>query len=294
MGSPFSVGATCSVEHRHASDVRRSTPGGPRSGPGYAVLDHHHLIDPIRPTRGRIAISSHSAYTRCLRCAGAPRRPASGSGLSLFIPSWHAILYRPRGLQHRQFQTAMLTWPSLRDHRLGIPNIPAIRFTRGTHFGASWFTHLLRPVRLLAPLHGSDWDAPALGDFYFQAFDSSVSLPVAGYDYNSDWTPCMGLFLSRSFRKHNHLSSVVSLFDLKARFFVPTRHSGKPSRAGAVKAGRLFGDHPQGCLDSSEHGGTIECSRGQVSKMTIRGELAFERGSIAPQPCMRWVQGPEP
>ncbi len=27
MGSPFSVGATCSVEHRHASDVRRSTPG---------------------------------------------------------------------------------------------------------------------------------------------------------------------------------------------------------------------------------------------------------------------------
>jgi hypothetical protein len=27
MGSPFSVGATCSVDHRHPSDVRRSTPG---------------------------------------------------------------------------------------------------------------------------------------------------------------------------------------------------------------------------------------------------------------------------
>jgi hypothetical protein len=49
----------------------------------------------------------------------------------------------------------------------------------------------LRPARLLAPLHGSDWDAPALGDFYFQAFDGSVSLPVAGYDYNSDWTPLL-------------------------------------------------------------------------------------------------------
>jgi hypothetical protein len=49
------------------------------------------------------------------------------------------------------------------------------------------------------------------------------------------------------------------LFDLKARFFVPTRHNGKPSRAGAVKAWSLFGDHPQGLgLDSSEHGGTIE------------------------------------
>ena len=45
----------------------------------------------------------------------------------------------------------------------------------------------LRPARLLAPLHGSDWDTPALGDFYFQAFDGSVSLPVAGYDYNSGW-----------------------------------------------------------------------------------------------------------
>ena len=58
------------------------------------------------------------------------------------------------------------------------------------------------------------------------------------------------------------LPSLVSLFDLKARFFIPTCHSGKPSCAGAVKAGRLFGDHPQGFgLESSEHGCTIECSR---------------------------------
>ena len=32
--------------------------------------------------------------------------------------------------------------------------------------------------------------------------------------------------------------SSVSLFDLKARFFVPTRSSARPSRAGAVKVGR--------------------------------------------------------
>src|SRR5215510_10682718 len=31
---------------------------GPRSGPGYVVPAHHHLIGPIRPTRGRIATSS--------------------------------------------------------------------------------------------------------------------------------------------------------------------------------------------------------------------------------------------
>ena len=32
---------------------------------------------------------------------------------------------------------------------------------------------------------------PANGGFYFQAFDRSVALPVAGYDYNSDWTPLL-------------------------------------------------------------------------------------------------------
>jgi hypothetical protein len=35
-------------------------PRGPRSGPGYAVPVHHHLIGPIRPTRGHISISPSS------------------------------------------------------------------------------------------------------------------------------------------------------------------------------------------------------------------------------------------
>jgi len=35
---------------------------------------------------------------------------------------------------------------------------------------------------------------PAVGDFYYQASNGSVALPVAGYNYNSDWTPLlMGL-----------------------------------------------------------------------------------------------------
>ena len=50
-------------------------------------------------------------------------------------------------------------------------------------------SQLLRPVRLLAPLVGSDWDIPATGDFYFQASDGSVALPAAGYNYDIDWTP---------------------------------------------------------------------------------------------------------
>jgi len=37
----------------------------------------------------------------------------------------------------------------------------------------------------------------APGGFYFQAFNRSVSLPVAGYDYNSDWTSSVGGTLTR-------------------------------------------------------------------------------------------------
>jgi hypothetical protein len=37
-------------------------------------------------------IRTQAVYTRCLRCAGAPWRPASGSGLSLTVPSWHVVL----------------------------------------------------------------------------------------------------------------------------------------------------------------------------------------------------------
>ena len=137
--------------------------------------------------------------------------------------------------------------------------------------------------------------SPATEDFYFQAFNVSVSLHVAGYNYNSDWTPCMGLFLSRSFSRAAHLSSSVGFFvRSESRFFIPTRHSGKPPRAGAVKAGRLFRRPPAGLgLESSEHGCTIECSRAESARDDQR-EPAFERGSIAPQPCIRWVQGPEP
>ena len=41
--------------HRHA--VEYSTyPRGPRSGPGCSVPVRHHLIGPIRPTRGHITI----------------------------------------------------------------------------------------------------------------------------------------------------------------------------------------------------------------------------------------------
>jgi hypothetical protein len=106
---------------------------------------------------------------------------------------------------------------------------------------------------------------------------------------------CMGFSLSRSSSERQVVCpSSVSLFDLKARFFVPTRGSLTSSRAEAVKVGRhanlaACSELTRPYLDSSEHDGTL----GAIG-MTIGGEPAFGRGSVAPQPCIRWVEGPEP
>ena len=62
-------------------------------------------------------------------------------------------------------RTSMPTWPSPFDHRLGTPNIPAIRSTRGAAFRGFTGSLPLRPARLLAPLYGSDWNAQPSGTF---------------------------------------------------------------------------------------------------------------------------------
>ena len=63
-------------------------------------------------------------------------------------------------------------------------------FHVGRSFRGYTGSQLLRPARLLASLVGSDWNTcPATGGFYVQAFDGAVTLTVAGYDYDIDWTP---------------------------------------------------------------------------------------------------------
>src|SRR5258707_14109749 len=55
-------------------------------------------------------------------------------------------------------------------------------------FGATWFTHLLRPARLLAPQYGSDRLRGQRG-LLLPGFQRVR--PVAGYDCSSDWTPLL-------------------------------------------------------------------------------------------------------
>jgi hypothetical protein len=78
-----------------------------------------------------------AAYTRCLRCAGAPRRPTSGSELSLHIASCHAALSDPGEFEHRIVQIhdadMVFAMGTLARHSRYLHN----PFHVGDHFGAA-------------------------------------------------------------------------------------------------------------------------------------------------------------
>jgi hypothetical protein len=101
----------------------------------------------------------------------------------------------------------------------------------------------LRPARLLAPLHGSDWDAPALGDFYNQAFDGSVSLPVAGYNYNSGW-------ISFCWRDLHPLE--WQLASLHGQLRRRARLIGQPKSESGLRRLRRFGSVSENLLSIGE------------------------------------------
>ena len=85
----------------------------------------------------------------------------------------------------------MPTSPSPRSERLGTPNPPRNPFHAGQVFRGfpihafATACQVARPPVRIRPMRS------ATGGFYFQAFNGSVALPVAGYDYNSDWTPLL-------------------------------------------------------------------------------------------------------
>jgi len=72
-----------------------SAPGA--LAPGRVILSRSFLASRPHPplSQAHRDFADGATYTRCLRCAGAPRRPASGSELSLHIPSRHAAPYVP-------------------------------------------------------------------------------------------------------------------------------------------------------------------------------------------------------
>jgi hypothetical protein len=127
-----------------------------------------------------------ATYTRCLRCAGAPRRPASSSELSLTIPSRHAVPYVPGEIE-------IVLIPSTSDSTIGLHRVlsgsalPFILPSASSRARISGLTgsHSLRPVWLLAPLTDLTGISPSHRSFYTQAFHDSVALLIAGYNYDS-------------------------------------------------------------------------------------------------------------
>ena len=83
------------VKHRHSSDLCRSTPRALTPVRVIVSRSINAYPAPSAPLAGTSQLHRPAAYMRCLRCAGAPRRPASGSALSLTIPSQHVVLTVP-------------------------------------------------------------------------------------------------------------------------------------------------------------------------------------------------------
>ena len=121
-----------------------------------------------------------AAYTQCLRCAGAPRRPAGGSGLSLPF-----LLGMPLSMTPG---SSIIASPELRcRHRLrrvlsgsALPILPQ-SVSRGARISGLPDSRICYglpscspPLVRIRPMHS----APE--GFYFQASNGSVALPVAG------------------------------------------------------------------------------------------------------------------
>ena len=108
---------------------------------------------------------------RCLSCAGAPRPPASSSGLSLSIPSWHATPYDPGEFDDGKFQSSNVDGAfgaksTSRHSQVSRNPFHAGHQFRGFH-GSPICCGLPGCLAPCTDLTGY----PANGAFYFQAFN---------------------------------------------------------------------------------------------------------------------------
>ena len=136
---PRSVpGGRCALEHLRSSGRCRSTPRGLRSGPGCSVPFHPHLRPHPPHSQAHPDFTAQRLIRNALAVHTAPRRPPSGSTLSLsFLPNMPPST-TPGRSENRLVPVARSRHrPSPCYERLGSPDYPAIRFTQGRLFGAS-------------------------------------------------------------------------------------------------------------------------------------------------------------
>jgi hypothetical protein len=137
--------------------LRPLYPRGPRSGPGYSVPVHPHLIDPIRPTGGHIGTSPLCGLYPLPSLCAKPRRLGdpplvpcfrwlSFIGMSSSGTTGSPSIACTQFLHRRR-------WPSTRVYGLGTSNIPHPPILVGRGFSRLYYGSLsLRPADLLVLL----------------------------------------------------------------------------------------------------------------------------------------------
>jgi hypothetical protein len=190
---PVQCRAVASVIRRRSSDHCRSTPGA--LAPVRVMLSRPIIT--YQPHPPHSPAHRDFAAWRFIRGAFAvlsPRRPVSGSGLSLQVlrdmPS-SSTPGSPSAACTQFLHRRCCPSPSV--DGLGAPNAPTIRFRWAEPFGASWFA-LATACHVACLSGGSDQVSLADRDFYVRASDGSVTLPAAGYNYGGNWViPPAGL-----------------------------------------------------------------------------------------------------
>jgi hypothetical protein len=179
--------------------LRRSTPGA--LAPVRVLLSRSILTYPApsAPLAGTVRFHCVAAYTPCLRCAFPPRRPTTGSVLSLLVLSQHVALYdsgESSGCMHPVPSPPTLAFVSSAQTRHSHPSHKSV--SRGGHLSELHYGSLaLRPADLFTLLTDRTGLYPAREDFYYRAFDGLVARSVAGYRYGGNWVISTGGTLTR-------------------------------------------------------------------------------------------------
>jgi hypothetical protein len=145
----------------------------------------------------------------CTFLPGMPPSPTPGSLTSIFFQNFDANI----GLRRMTTGSALPTLPQ---------SVPRGRSISWLH----WFASATACQVACPPVRIRLGTSPATEDFYFQASNVSVSLHVAGYNYNSDWTPLLaGLSpagMAASFAARSFSTAVDDVCAMSAFHPMPT------------------------------------------------------------------------
>ena len=184
-GYPALCRATDSIAHRHGGILLLHS-RGPRSSSGYSVPIRHPPSVPL------VGISRFHR-TRHIRDVFAVQERRSDPRV---IPSFHCTFLacrplRPGSSDIDPSRTSTSTLAFAVDQRTRHSRLSRNPFHAGHGFRGYADSQLLRPVRLLTPPCTDQTVSQPTGAFISKLSTVRSPSPVAGYNYNSVWTPLL-------------------------------------------------------------------------------------------------------